>query len=393
MYSKALNATLEIDRIIGQVDGAKPGPCLIFIGGIHGNEPSGVFALHRVFQELRERKVEVKGSIIALAGNLWALERAERFQETDLNRLWTSGNVKRLEDGTFVPSNEDEKQQKELYYIIQNLFSSKKGPFYFFDLHTTSSKTTPFLTVNDSLLNRKFTRQYPAPIILGIEEYLDGPILSYINELGYVAFGFESGQHDDPASITNHIAFTYLSLVLSGAIARESVHYDRYFQTLGGRSGYFYEIYFRYQIKRNETFAMEPGFVNFQKIRKGELLAKSDNRPVFSHYRSLIFMPLYQAQGEDGFFMVRKIPSFFLWLSAVLRKWRFDRILPWMPGITWATEKKDTLVVDLKIARFMAKQFLHILGYRNKRIDKTHLIIKNRETASRNRDYEEEVWN
>ena len=307
VYSKALNTSLEIDRIIGQIDGEEPGPCLIFTGGIHGNEPSGVLALHHVMQELQEHNTAIRGSMIALAGNLWALERAERFHKKDLNRLWNTKNVGRLRNGTFVPSNEDEKQQENLYHIIQNILATKEGPFYFFDLHTTSSSTIPFLTVNDRLLNRKFTQQYPLPLILGIEEYLDGPLLSYINELGCISFGFESGQHDDRVSLDNHIAFTYLSLVFSGAVDKESINYNHYFQTLSNLPRSIYEIYFRYEIKKNEKFVMEPGFTNFQRIYQGELLAKSNEQPVLSPHHAIIFMPLYQSQGDDGFFMIRKI--------------------------------------------------------------------------------------
>jgi hypothetical protein len=84
--------------------------------------------------------------------------------------------------GTFKPNNEDEKQQLFIQETINLILEEESGPFYFFDLHTTSSDTIPFITVNDSLLNREFTSMYPLPSILGIEEYLEGPLLSYINE-------------------------------------------------------------------------------------------------------------------------------------------------------------------------------------------------------------------
>ena len=137
------------------------------------------------------------------------------------------------------------------------------------DLHTTSSETIPFLTVNDSLLNRKFTKQYPVPIVLGIEEHLDGPLLSYINELGYVAFGYEGGQHDDLSSIENHIAFIYLSLVFSESITKESINFQHYFELLAKTSidsRDFYEIFYHYKIKETESFKMKPGF--FQEEEK-----------------------------------------------------------------------------------------------------------------------------
>ena len=81
----------------------------------------------------------------------------------------------------------------------------------------------PFITINDALINRKFSEQFPVPIVLGIEEYLNGPLLSYINQMGYVSLGFESGQHDDFSAITNSIAFVYLALVYSGVLKEEAV--------------------------------------------------------------------------------------------------------------------------------------------------------------------------
>ena len=392
VHSKALDSSIEVGRIIGQIDGTQPGPCLIFIGGVHGNEPSGVFALNQVMHELQKKAIPIRGTVIALAGNLWALERCKRYQEEDLNRLWRHRNTDALKDGTFKAGNADEEQQIELYSIIQELLSTKDGPFYFFDLHTTSSMTAPFMTVNDSLLNRKFTQQYPVPMILGIEEYLDGPLLSFINGLGYVSFGFESGQHHELSSIQNHVSFTYLSLVFTGAVAEHHVEFEQHYSSLNNMPDHIYEIYFRYQIEEKEEFSMQPGFLNFQAIRKRQLLALSENRPVFSTSNSTIFMPLYQDQGSDGFFLIRRIPPILLLLSSWLRRWRFDRILPLMPGIKWLGSKRDSLIVDQKIARFMTKQFLHILGYRSKKVSEHHMIVRNREAASRNDDYREENW-
>ena len=396
VYSKALGETLKVDRIIGHIKGKKKGPTLIFFGGIHGNEPAGVFALHKVIEDLHKQKIDCNGNIYALSGNLWALKRGERFHMQDLNRLWASDRMKPLEKGnTDCNENEDIIQQIDIYNTIKGIIETETTPLYFFDLHTTSGKSIPFLTVNDSLLNRKFSEQYPCPMILGIEEYLDGPILSYINELGYVSFGFEAGQHDDPIAIDNAIAFTYLSLVFTNAISKDSIDFNRYYQHLFRISRHlkkFYEIYYRYEIGPEETFIMMPGYENFQEVSKGQNLATSNGKPKFCKHNMHIFMPQYQSQGNDGYFMVRSISPIFLMLSTVLRKIKLDRILPLMPGIRWVNPKKEALIVNLNIARFLAKQFLHLLGYRSKHIDKTHLVIKNREAASRTKDYKHEIW-
>lgn len=77
-----------------------------------------------------------------------------------------------------------------MFTLLEDIINSNFGPFYFIDFHTTLSKTLPFITINDVVIDRKFSKFFLVPIALGIEEYLNGPLLSYINELGYVSLGF-----------------------------------------------------------------------------------------------------------------------------------------------------------------------------------------------------------
>lgn len=395
VFSKALNKTIKVNRVIGHIQGNLPGPTLIFTGGIHGNEPSGVFALQQVLKEIKENNVPIKGNIYALSGNLTALEAGKRYNTQDLNRMWTSDRMHKVHGGEIQAEDNETEQQLEICSAITTILHKENGPFYFMDLHTTSSETIPFLTVNDSLLNRKFTKQYPVPLVLGIEEYLEGPLLSYINELGYVAFGFEGGQHDDLSSIENHIAFIYLSLLFTESIDKSSLDFQHYYDILAKTSvdsRDIYEIYYHYKIEKDEVFTMKPGFLNFQHFNKGQELAKSNNNIVFAKKPGRILMPQYQSQGDDGFFSIRKIPPLFLRLSKTLRKIKFDRILPILPGVHWQTDRHDALIVNRKIAWLFAKQFFHLMGYRSKRLDKDHLVVKNREVASREDDYSEVFW-
>lgn len=395
VYSKALNSSIETERIIGHYKGSSSGPTLIFIGGIHGNEPAGPFALHEVFQELKDKNVSFEGSMYGIAGNLTALKNGIRYQKIDLNRQWTPENLDLIKSNTQLENDAENNELYEIYTTIKSILEKETGPFYFFDLHTTSSETIPFITVNDSLLNRKFTQQFPVPMILGIEEYLEGPLLSYMNELGYVAFGFEGGQHDSISSVNNHRAFIYLSMVYTGSLKRSQIEYQKYYDVLfnnSGKSKVIYEIFLHYKIRSNEDYTTDLGFVNFQTIKKGDLIGKSNGRPIMAKQSGMIFMPLYQGKGNDAFFIIRKVEKMFLNLSAVLRTIRFDKLLPLLPGVRWTSEKKDKLVVDLKVARFFTKQFFHVLGYRSRQIDRTHLRMKNREAASRTEDYKDAPW-
>lgn len=394
VYSKALDKTIEVNRVIGKVLGKEPGPVVIFTAGIHGNEPAGVFAIRRVLEYFTERKMNLGGSFYGICGNLWALEQGKRYKSKDLNRIWTPEYTKLLEQGELNPDCQDVKEQIELYELIHHILNIEKGPFYFIDLHTTSGETAPFAILNDSLLNRKFTLQYPLPLVLGIEEYLIGPFLSYINEFGYVAFGYESGKHDSKKAIDFHESFIYLTLFFTEVWKDQEV-FEKHFKTLantGNRLDRFYEIFYEHKIDREDDFKMKNGFKNFQEIRKNELLASQNNKDIKAMGRGRIFMPLYQNVGDDGFFLIRQIPAYFLGISKVLRKIRFDNILPLLPGVTWQSSKKDTLYVNKRIARFFARQFFHLLGYRSKTIDENYLIVKNREAASRDDDYKNTSW-
>ncbi|MBK6950183.1 MAG: hypothetical protein IPH16_20770 [Haliscomenobacter sp.] len=62
------------------------------------------------------------------------------------------------------------------------------------------------------------------------------------------------------------------------------------------------EIIWRHPVEPEDQFRMEPGFQNFDPVRIGQRLATDRNGPVLAKVDARILMPLYQAQGEDGFF-------------------------------------------------------------------------------------------
>ncbi|GGD50318.1 succinylglutamate desuccinylase/aspartoacylase family protein [Muriicola marianensis] len=395
--AQALSAKdTHLKRILGHIKGREPGPVLVFFGGIHGNEPSGVQALQEVFGELQRNPLPVKGHIYGIAGNIPALLQNKRYLEKDLNRTWFREDITALEKGERTGMTSEDKEMLEILGVIRDLLKAHEAPFYFIDFHTTSSKTLPFITINDAMINRKFARKFPVPIILGIEEYLEGPVLNYINEFGYVSLGFESGQHASEEARVNSVAFLWLSLVFSGALEEEHVKQFRtYYSELkqsAANNRNFYEITERYAIESGDTYEMVPGFYSFESVKKGTLLANHNEQTVVAEKGGILFMPLYQKQGAEGYFMIRRIPKWVLALSATLRKVRADHLLAALPGVSWKNREKAQLVVNLKVARFYSKAIFHLLGYRNRTLDRDHLLIKNREKVARNELYEDAPW-
>lgn len=389
------NKAVTGERILCRVAADKPGPTVVFFGGIHGNEPAGVAALTEVFEALeRQGSLLEKGSLIGIRGNLPALLQKERFLDHDLNRIWSRPRLESVLARPDADRSSEERELVQIYELIQELLQSYSPPFYFIDLHTTSSRTRPFITINDSIINRYFSRVFPVPVILGIEEYLEGPLLSYINELGYVALGFESGTHNDPAAIRNAVDFIWLTLEHTGLLtdnpgATES--YKRLDQASESDHD-FYEVFYRHELTAAHTFRMNEGFWSFQPLPKGTVLGTEAGAPVAMQKKGILFMPLYQKQGEEGFFLIRKTPSWALKLSAKLRKWKTHELLTHMPGVRWADPTQEKLLVNLSVARFLNRPIFHLLGYRSRQKDKTHLLISNREHKARNADYRDAFW-
>ena len=392
VYSKALNKMCAVSRIIHKINPQKKGPTLVFFAGIHGNEPAGIFALKEAFKNLNT--TNFKGSVYAFSGNLKALQKNQRFLDEDLNRMWTKPQLQAL---NIKPQlNAEQGEQQEILKLLEDIINQHSGPFYFIDLHTTSSKTLPFITINDAIINRKFSQLFPVPIVLGIEEYLNGPLLSYINQLGYVSLGFESGQHDDKQAIKNAIAFIKLSLVFSGILDEEVLpDYKPQMEQLLSQTKHIidvFEVVYLHHIKKDEVFKMKPGFKSFQSIKKKTPLATSNHQMVTSKYNARLFMPLYQTQGEEGFFIIKTIKPFFLKLSAFLRRLKVDRFWILLPGISWQDKSRDVLKVNLKIAKFLATSIFHLLGYRSKKISDNYLLLYNRERTSKTNLYKDESW-
>ena len=60
----------------------------------------------------------------------------------------------------------------------------------------------------------------------------------------------------------------------------------------------------------DDDFEMMPNYVNFQEIKKGEYLAKDRNGKILASVDGRILMPLYQKQGEDGFFLIKTMEGY-----------------------------------------------------------------------------------
>ena len=369
-------------RIIGSSRGTDPGPTVVCTAGVHGDEPSGVLALQRVFRALEEGQPPIRGEFAGVAGNLSALVDDTRFLSTDLNRHFMPDNLQRVLAGPADRLNNEDREMRELLDALGEIFERSRGPVHLLDLHTSSADGDPFVCVGDTLRNRAFAEQFCVPVILGLEECIDGSLLEYVNNLGHVTVGVEGGQHGAASSVDHHEAFVWLALVNAGVIDAGDVPELEVFRARlrdasNGLHG-FLEVRHRHPIVPEDEFRMKKGFTNFEQISAGDLLAHDRRGEVRAVQGGRILLPLYQGLGSDGFFIARAIHTFWLRVSTGMRWLGLDRFLHWLPGVRKHPEKETTLVIDAKLARWFALDMFHLLGYRKRRSEQGKLVVTRR---------------
>ncbi len=331
---------------------------LVAVGGLHGNEPAGTHALVRVVEQLRDGTALVRGDLLALAGNLKALKAGKRFLDEDLNRRFSSR-----------PANADvaeDRERTELLDALDDAFAKARGPAVLLDLHTTSGKGAPFGVFADTMMSRNFARRFPVPLVLGLEEQLAGTLVDFVGLKGHVAVGFEGGQHDDPKSIDQLAAIVWLALAYLGIVERNVSAERRILERAAKDAPRILEVTYRHQVAPSDGFLMLPGFSSFQPIEQGQVIAEDVRGDVAPPQGGYLLMPLYQKQGDDGFFVVQKVSVFWLWLSALLRYARAGRIAHWLPGIDRVDGEKHRVLVYRRVARWYSLEFLHLLGFRRR---------------------------
>ena len=368
-----------MNRILHQLRGPAPGPTLVGLGGVHGNEPAGVEALLRVGEELAEAGL-LRGEFVALVGNPPAVVEGVRFLHRDLNRMWDDPE----------PGADSEGEQLEaLRAEFGRIRERSRGPIFLVDLHTTSGDGPPFTVLGDTLANRSMALALPVPMVLGLADAVPGTLIESLDTAGVASVAFESGRHDDPES-ARRSADALRILVSWLGMSRDRTEYAR-----GSRrrlavaaNGFpsAVRLVHRHSLKSTDEFRMKGGLRSFQEVEQGQVLARQAGRPVRAPTSGRLLLPLYQESGSDGFFMGRPIKRSWLRLSAALRRRRMDRLLRFLPGIrpdrTTPVGGVASFEVHPLIRRIFFPALFRLLGYRARPLDDgRYLLVRRLEPA------------
>jgi len=313
---------MALERVIGQHTGEEKGPLLIVLGGMHGNEPTGVKAIDLMFKMLEVEPItnpefKFHGRIIGIRGNLRAMEAGKRFIVKDLNRQWIPENVERIRNTPIEDLNAEDFEMKEILEVIDHQIETyKPDKIVLLDLHTTTAFGGIFTICTDDPESIRIAIELHAPVIKGMLNGIEGTTLHYFNSenLGIetVAVSFESGQHDEDLSVNRAIAALTNCMRTIGCVKAEYVEnrHDTLLIEYSKGLPQIAQLIAAKRIDSEDDFKMMPNYNNFQKVKKGELLAKDKRGKIYAPEDGLILMPRYQEQGDDGFFLIKTIVAF-----------------------------------------------------------------------------------
>ncbi len=307
-------------RIIGHFKGETPGPLILVVAALHGNEPAGVKALELVFEALEQARrddpgFQFKGTLLGMIGNLQAFRIRHRFIEQDLNRVWTEAFLQTSRATADADLKAENLEVVQLFDLISKVLQTNPADqTVLLDLHTTSADGGVFCIPTDEGESLELAQHLGAPAILGLHSSINGSLLGFAKAGGFapptsspICIAFEAGQHESQRSVSRAAIAMVRCLRVMGNVENHVLLEFAESLALPIMTGVPPIVRFKYahHIKAEDQFKMRPGYANFQPILKGEHLADDINGPILSPERGLILMPLYQAKGSDGFFIVQ----------------------------------------------------------------------------------------
>lgn len=312
---------ISTERIIGHYQGEEAGPFVIAIGGQHGNEPAGVRALEQVFELLAQEPdinpgFTFKGELLALRGNLPALAADQRFIDIDQNRLWLPERLDWADDDHRLCS--EDREVRELLRIIEiALEESEASEIAVLDLHTTTAEGGIFVIPGSGTSSALLAAEMCVPVVKGLLDGLRGTGLHFFqngfsgDSRNVRALTFEAGSHYNPRSVDLAVAATLNLLRALGCVEAADVRtlHDELLREHGRPLPRMTRLAYVHHIVPEDRFEMLPGFENFQPISAGLPIAQDRKGTVVSPKDGYLLMPLYQAKGQEGFFVVEDAPA------------------------------------------------------------------------------------
>jgi len=372
MNRASQQSTGDLPRVLGVRDSGRRGPLVLIVAGQHGNEARGVDAARELLAELPELDAAgraVHGRIVVFTGNRAALKRGVRHQGQDLNRLWTDAELRALDTRPASADSADEAELRELHAALTGEIATQPSrEVILVDLHSTSAGGAGFTIIADSIPSRSLACSVPLPVILGLEERLEGPLLTWMAQQAYTAVVLEGGQHDDPLTARTCLAALWLMLARAKVVDHDHPRIEparAHLQRVSYGLPRVMDLSYVHPVEPGDTYVMEPGWRNFMRVCRDQSLALQNGEIVQAPLDGYMLMPLYQGLGKEGYFLCRPVSLAWITLSRWARRSRLEFVLWAAPGVRSLDLRQGTCRTQRRLARSVVGA-LHLLGYRKR---------------------------
>jgi len=171
---------------VWRFSGGRSGARVVVLGGVHGNEITGVMVVERLRAELASGVLALEaGTLTLVIGNPRAVELGKRGSEPheDLNRSFTASGL-----DTNGPTTYEARRARELAPIIA-------ASDLVIDLHATNKPSDPFaIAIVDTPERRALCALFPCDKLLLVpDDVIAGTTAGYAEARGSIGLCFESG--------------------------------------------------------------------------------------------------------------------------------------------------------------------------------------------------------
>lgn len=271
-----------------KLEGAEKGKTVVVVAGVHGDEVSGIRALH---QAVRSVYIQ-KGVVYFLIGNPRAVQKGTRSIERNLNRMFRSDDL----------LSQKEKESYE-YYRSRELMPIFDTGDALLDLHSSSSlKSTPFIICEP--------HSYEVASFLSVglvssgwDNLEPGGTDYYMNLQKKIGICLECGSHGDARG--QNLAFqSILSFLERLGLGPEPVP-----DVTLPRPPYSQrKVHMSHIHLTSHNFFPQKEFADFEQVRREEVLGTDGGREITAPYNGLIvFCRTRQSPKEEAFLLGKEV--------------------------------------------------------------------------------------
>lgn len=261
------------------IDSGRPGPTLLVLGGVHGDEPCGVELVERTASE-PSAFAPRRGKIVCALGNPAAIAAKKRFVTHNLNRL-------------FLPSDEGNPCTCPEHERARQLRPLLRSADVLLDIHASyTPKSEPFLICERNAL--PIVLGVPVPTVcFGFDAVQPGGTDYFMNAAGKIGICVECGYLGDAS---NDIAERSLLAVMRGMGMADG-------DGVGDAKKTLLEATLLYVTREN--FRVASPFADFDRVRRGEIIGHDGAEPVLAEDdASILFARDCGGPGEEAFVLL-----------------------------------------------------------------------------------------